>query len=66
MRAERLKKGLRDNLFTRRSVHPWNTLLKKLVEAGMIMIFKRHSDRYIDRKHLEEYGPGADKWNELG
>lgn len=32
------------------------------VEADKRMTFKRHLERYTDRKGLEGYGPNAGKW----
>ena len=38
-----------------------NELPEVVVEAGTITTFKRHLDRYMDRKGLEGYGPNAGK-----
>ena len=35
----------------------WDELLEEVVEAGTLTTFKRHLDRYMDRKGLEGYGP---------
>lgn len=55
MRGE-FKKEQRGNVFTLRMVHIWNELLEEAMEAATIMTFKRHMDRYMDRKSLEDYG----------
>lgn len=63
LRGERINGKLRSsNLFTQRMVHMWNELLEEVVEAGTLTTFKRHLDRYLDRKGLEGYGPNAGKW----
>lgn len=40
-------------------MHTWNEPPKEVVEAGTIVPFKRHLDRYVCRKDLEGYGPVA-------
>lgn len=34
-----------------------------LVEAGTITAFKRHLNRYMDRKDSEGYGPKVSRWD---
>jgi len=40
----------------------WNEFPEEMVEAGTMTTFKRHLDRYMDRKDLGGYGPNAGKW----
>lgn len=38
-------------------------LPQELEEAGTIITFKRHLDRYMDRKGLEGHGPSSGMWD---
>lgn len=50
VRGERFNGNLRGQLFG---------YLEEVVEAGTITTFKRHWDRYVDRKALEGYRPNV-------
>ena len=38
-------------------VGAWNSLLGEVVEADMIVTFKRRLDKYMKRLGMEGYGP---------
>lgn len=60
MIKESFKSDQRGNRFPhRRAMHIWNELPEEVVEVGTIITFKRHLDRYTDRKGLERYGLGT-------
>lgn len=40
-----------------------NELSQEVVEACIITMFKKHLERFIDKKGLEEYGLNASKWD---
>ena len=50
LRGERINGNLRSNCFTQRVVRLWYRLPEVVVETDTIAIFKRHLDRYMDRK----------------
>eukprot|EP00061_Rhincodon_typus_P009187 g32475.t1 len=50
---------MRSNFFTQRVVHVWNELPDEMVDADKVATFKRHLDKYLNRKCLEGYGPNA-------
>ena len=56
VRGKRFKRDLRGNFFMQRVVRTCNELPEKVVEAGSIATFKKHLDKYMDGKGLEEFG----------
>lgn len=51
----RFNKNLRSIFFTRRVVGVWNEVPEEVEVADTTTVFKRHLDRYMDRKILEWY-----------
>eukprot|EP00061_Rhincodon_typus_P011347 g36286.t1 len=60
VKGKRFKRDLRGKCSIQRVVRVWNELPEEVVEAGAVTAFKRHLDRYMDRKDLEGYGPNAE------
>eukprot|EP00061_Rhincodon_typus_P014511 g41570.t1 len=47
-------------------VRVWNELHEEVVAAGTVTMFKRHVDKYTNRKGLKGYWPGADRRGSYG
>ncbi|KFO60819.1 hypothetical protein N302_15296, partial [Corvus brachyrhynchos] len=44
---ERFRQDTRKHFFTGRVVKPWNRLLKELIDAPSLSVFKRHLDNAL-------------------
>ena len=56
MRGARFKGDVRGRFFTH-IVGAWNSLPGEIVEADMVVTFKGHLDKYMNRMGIEGYGP---------
>ena len=57
VRGARFKEDVRGRFFTQMEVHAWNLLPGEVAEADMVVTFKGHLDKYMNRMGIEGYGP---------
>eukprot|EP00061_Rhincodon_typus_P009494 g33051.t1 len=53
--------GMEGLSYKERVVRMWHELPEDVVDLGIVTTFKRHLDKYMYKKCLEEYGPSASR-----